>query len=363
MKTNLFYKNFIFGVLVILSTNIFGQHKLTKEIRENYFFSNAHTLVLENKYGDIQINGWEKNNIEIIVSIEVHGKSEEKAKERLARVHSKILMTEYEANIKSEILKEEISLFNRYFGDLGSLKSEKSNTRINYTIFLPKQAEVTLNNKYGDIIIADWNGMLKVKVEHGDVHLPDSITNSKLYIKYGKLKATTLFNTEITVTDARLSLGNSNNLILNSDGSEINIEEVEKLELYSNKDNIEIVNLRSVVGTVKYSTIILNNISKEVRLDLNLAELRMLNFKTEAPFINIVQKSSEIYLNISGTSFDFNAKLEEGVLRIPKTMQNIESQMLDKKIKLRHITASYGKLKVGKYVFTGQKGVIILKEL
>lgn len=363
MMANSFYKTIIYGVLVLLSYSVQGQNKLSKEIKETHPLANDGALYLENKYGDIYINGWDKDEIEIIVNIEANGKNTDKAKELLSLINSNIVVTNKQVIVKSEISKKKPGFFNKYLGKIDPFKNEKANTVINYTISLPKSVEMEIVNKYGDVIISDWNGKLKTNVEHGDLRILDSVTNSNLSIKYGKLRANTLFKTSILAKDASISINNSNNLKLDSNGSEITIDVIGSLELNSNKDTIEVDQLNTVFGTVKYSTIVFNNVSESVNLELNLAELRLLKFNTEHPKVTINQKSSEVYINISDTNFKFNANLEQGVLRIPKSMYGIDSEVIDEKNKIRRITASYKNEGRGTFSFRGLKGVIILKEL
>lgn len=360
---NLFYKTIIYSVLVLFSFSVQGQNKLTKEIKQIYPLTNDGALYLESKYGDIYINGWDKDKIEIVVNIEANGKNDEKAKELLSLINSNIVATNKQVIVKSEISQKKPSFFNKYLGKIDPFNSEKTNTVINYTISLPKSAEIEILNKYGDVIISDWNGKLKTSVEHGDIRILDSISNSDLSITYGKLRANILHRTNIFAKDASVSIDNSNYLKLDSDGSEIALDAINNLDLNSNKDNLEVRQINTVYGSIKYSTVVFNNISKNVNLDLNLAELRLLKFSTVHPKVAIDQKSSEVYINISETNFKFDAQLEEGVLRIPKSLSNINSEVIDEKEKIRHITASYKNEGNGTLVFKGIKGVIILKEL
>jgi len=360
---NLFYKTIIYGVLVLLSCSLQGQNKLSKEIKQTHTLTNEGALYLENKYGDIYINGWDKDKIEIVVNIEANGKNDEKAEELLGLINSNIVVTNKQVIVKSEISKKKPSFFNKYIEKIDPFNSEKANTVINYTISLPKSAEIEILNKYGDVIISDWNGKLKTSVEHGDIRILDSITNSNLSITYGKLRANTLYKTNIFAKDASISIDNSNHLKLDSNGSEITLDAIGNLDLNSNKDNLEVTQINTAFGTIKYSTVVFNNVSKNVNLDLNLAELRLLKFNTKYPKVNINQRSSEVYINISETNFKFDAQLEEGVLRIPKSLNNINSKVIDEKEKMRHITASYKNEGSGTLAFKGIKGVIILKEL
>lgn len=360
---NLSYKISFLGLLVLFSFSAFGQSIVSKTIEKSHYLSNEGALYLDNKYGDVLIYGWDKNTIKITVNIEAKRKTDEDAKALLKRIKSNITATKTQVIIESEILEKETSFFNKYIGIIDPFKNEGASTTIDYVIYLPKLADIEVNNKYGNIIVSDWGGQLKAKVEHGDLRITDSIANSKLRISYGKLRAYTLYKTNIQSKGASLHIRNSNRLKLVSEGSEISINNVESLELYSNNDNIEIEALGAVFGTVKYSKLEIEKLKNKINLELNLAELRVLEIQSQTPKINVEQKASEVYLNISDTNFDFSAQLEQGVLRVPKTMNNVNSELLDKKKKRRSVIANYGSGDKGIITITGLKGVVILKEL
>jgi len=359
----LFYKNILYGAIMLLSISAIGQSKASRETKKIFPLSDNGALYLNNKYGDIFINGWDKDSIKIVVDIEVKGKNLDKAKELLNRIKPNVVNTKNQVIVKSEISEKETSFFNKYFNKIDPFKSEKANTNINYTIHLPEHAEVEILNKYGDVVISGWNGKLIADVEHGDLRIIDSITHSKLSIKYGKLKANTLYKTTINAKDAQVSFNFSEVLKLESNGSEINIDAVNALDIDSNKDDLEINTVNNVFGKVKYSKTVFNSVKNKVNLNLHLAELRILKLDTKSPVVNVQQKSSEVYINISGASFNFGAELEQGVLRLPKTMHSITSKVLDEKNKIRQIRAIYGKKNQGIFDITGYKGIIIFKEL
>ncbi len=355
-----YYKSVLFLILALVTNLMFGQSELRKEIKKTFDLSNGGALYLENKYGDVHISGWEKDAIQIEVNIEAKGKNESKAKELLDRLNPSIIATNRQIIIKSEIVKKETSFINRYINKIDPFK--KANAIISYKIHLPKHAEIDVYNKYGDIFISNWKGKLKAEVEYGSINSKETLSNSKINIRHGDVNLETIINSTIKAKEALLSITFGKDLKINSNGSEINIGTMEGLDLTSNKDKIEINTVNGIFGSIEYSTVLFRNIENRINLDLNSAELKVLKLN-KIPTINISQTESEVYLNISETNFAFNAKLEQGVLRIPKTMKNIESDVLDKRRKLREISASYGGVRIGNIAFTGVKGVIILKEL
>ncbi len=356
----------MYTCFMLLFGNVIGQNKLSKELKETYPLSKNGALYINNKYGDVYVNGWDKDSIQIEVSIAVTGKKLDKVKDLLYRIAPNIIATNAQVIIKSEISEKKQSLFSlsRYINKIDLLNTDKANTSIDYIIYLPKSVEIEVFNKYGDVIISDWNGKLVAHTEHGDLMISDNtITNSKIALKYGKLRANTLYNTSINAKAASIAIEHSSQLKLESDGSDITIGVVDELELNSNKDNIEIDNLKNAFGDIKFSKVIFNTVSGKTNLNLNVAELRLKKLDNSMPIVNIQQKSSEVYINISKTNFNFSAELEQGVLRIPKTMNNISSKVIDKKNKIRQIRAVYGGDAKGIFDFTGYKGIIILKEL
>ncbi|TBN16716.1 hypothetical protein [Hyunsoonleella pacifica] len=359
----LHYKISFFLAIMLFSSVVFGQDKLSKDIKKTFSLTNNGSLYLENKYGNVFINGWDKDSIRFEISVEVKGKNLEKAKDLLKRINPDFITTTSQVVVKTVITEKNPSFFNKYIKKISPLNSEKANSDINYTIYLPKQAAVEVYNKYGDIIILDWNGKLIADVEHGDLRITDDLLESKLAIKYGKLRANTLNKTNITAKDATISFEKAETLKLDSDGATISLEDIGELDINSNKDDIEISTINNIHGTVKYSQVTLTNIISKVNLSLNLAELRLKQFSTNAPIVNLHQKSSEVYVNISKTNFNFSAELEQGVLRIPKTMKDINSKVLDEKNKIRQIRATYGDGNQGIFDLTGYKGIIIFKEL
>ncbi|WP_298417930.1 hypothetical protein [uncultured Kordia sp.] len=338
-----------------------GQHKLNKEIRETYAFTDENKLYLENSYGNIFLTGWDKNTIEIVVNIEAEGKNEDKAKKLLDRVKTDIIDNNNEVKIISKIEKNEGGFLGRYISKIDPFKNEK--TFINYTIYLPKKSMVEVYNKYGDITISDWSGKLKTIVEHGDLRISNELKNAEITLKHAKLDVVELYESYIISKDATLEIHNGIDLKIDSDGSEMILNNIQNLELNANKDKIDIVKLNNISGDIKYSKTVFKTVGGKVKLNLYYGELRILKHIQNEPDFNINQQEAEVYINISETNFTFNAKLEQGVLRIPKTMENIESEIIDRKEKIRRISASYGAKQTGTITCTGYKGVIILKEL
>ncbi len=356
-------KAFLIFLSVATGQLLFSQEKVSKKVQKTFSMSNAGELHLENKYGDIYLNGWSKNSVEITVDIEVTHKNIDVAESNLDRISPKIKVANDFVSIVSEIAEKNSSLFAKYFSKVNPLDFDKSNVQINYTVYMPENAEFEVTNKFGDVIITDWSGKLKGDIQHGDIFINQNLSIADLSVKYGKLKGRNINYGNFRCKSASLYLGDLNDLRINSNGSTITAENVKSLEMYSSKDVVSIEEVGVIEGDIKFSNVAIKKLDKHVDLTMKIADFKVSKISTPDISILIDQVSSDINLNVEGTSFNFDAVLEEGLLRLPKTFKNVKSTMIDKGKRIRKIEASYGQNLKGRISILGKKGLIQLKEV
>ena len=358
------YRKLLLGFAVVLLTNVVAaQEKVSKKISETYAMSNAGEMHLNNKYGDITINGWSKNSVSIQVDITVTHKKRDNAKSLLDRIGTNIKAMGDYITVDSEISEKSDGFFAKYFNKANPFDFDRSNVQINYTIYLPLNSELNITNKFGDVVIEDWTGKLKLEVQHGDIWINKNLNNADVDLRYGKLKAKDINYGNIRLKNGSVALSKSKDLRLTSSGSYISMDEVSALEIYSSKDEIDIERVSTVTGSLEFTNMQLENLEDEIDLVMKIADFKVSNINSADAKINIHQESSEIVLNIHDFSFQFEATLEEGLLRLPKSFQDVETKMLETGKRMREIKASYGKDKAGTISFTGEKGVILLKDI
>ncbi|UNY99030.1 hypothetical protein MQE36_01455 [Zhouia spongiae] len=362
MNMNIFYKRSILLFVLLISFSVFSQEILTKRIEKNYEMTNAGELHLNNKYGNVSITGWKKNSIEIVVEVKVTSKKAEDAKSLLNRIKPDFRTATNYVNVTSEVAEKNENLFSRYFNKVNPFEFDKTNIEINYTVYLPENAEIEITNKFGDVMVEDWTGKLKAEIEHGDLWINSSIVIADVEMKFGKLRAKTMTYGTIHMKNGSIKIEGSQDLMLRTSGTDIQIDKVNNLKLYSSKDEVVIDYLGNINGTVDFSDMQVNEMDNDVYLEMKVTNLRILKMNRSDATVNINQESSDISIYISGLSFKFDAVLEEGLLRLPKTFTDVKSELVDKGNRIRNIYASYGNDLQGAFSFTGKKGVITLKE-
>ena len=261
-----------------------------------------------------------------------------------------------------EIIDKSSGWFGNLFDKANPFDFDRSNIQIDYTVYMPKKAELKVTNTFGDVIIEGWIGKLKAVVAHGDFWISQNLNKADITMRYGKLKAKNISYGTLDLKNGELDMEDSESLRINSSGTDMSLNAIKALELYSNKDDITIEEVGTLYGTLKFTTLELNHLTKDMDMTMKIADFRVSRIIGPESDIAIEQESSDINLNISDFSHQFKATLEEGLVRLPKSYKNIDTKMLDKGKKIRRITASYGKSQQGKITIIGTKGVVLLKE-
>jgi len=351
------------ALALTLGQGVIAQETVSKKIEKTYKMTNTGELHLQNKYGNINLFGWDKEETSVVISIIVNHRKKENAQDLLKRISPVIREGDNYVSVTYEITDKSSSFFGNLFEKANPFDYDRSNIQIDYTIYVPIKAELTIANTFGDVIIEDWVGKLRADVEHGDLWINENLNRADIDMRYGKLRAKSINYGTISLKNGAFDMENAKSLKVTSSGTDIQIEKVTSFEFFSNKDEVTIDEVGTLYGTLKFSTIEVNRLTKDVDLTLKVTDFRISKISDPMADITIDQESSEISLNISDFSHRFEATLEEGLVRLPKSFENVDSKLLDIGKKLREIHATYGNEKQGKISITGRKGVVLLKEL
>ena len=362
MNTDTHYNSFLWMALMLLTMVGTAQERVSKIIEKSFPLKENGELQLENKYGTITLTGWDQQNVKVVMNAKVNHRKREDAQELLDRIHPEIKSNSSFISVVSVIANRNSGWFADFFNKANPIDTDRSRVQIDYEVFLPKKAKLDITNRFGDILIEDWSGSLNVVLEHGDLWLNESLNKADIQLAFGKIRAKNLDYTTIILDNGELTMDEAKNLRLTTEGSEIKIGKVNALELNSNKDDIAINEVGSVFGSLKFSTFKLQRLMDDAGLDLKIADFVIYSIGQADAQIIIEQESSDITLNVGEFSHLFDATLEQGVVRLPKSFENVRSDMLDNGKKLRKIEATYGDSKTGHISISGSKGIVTIND-
>jgi hypothetical protein len=231
--------------------------EVTKEFHKEYKAGPGTTLDINNKYGDVVIQSWDKEQVVIDVKITVELPNQEKAQKLLSYIDVKF--SEGENLISAKTVIDENFSFTGWGGD-----SKKFS--IDYNIKMPAATALTLTNKYGNSDIDELNGLVNLDIKYGN------LTAGKL--TRGNIKPLSTLN--LAYGKGTIDEAGWLDLMIRYVGS-LEIEKSQALLLDSKYSKLSIGETSSIVGESKYDNIKINKINNLVLdngyCDVNIGEL------------------------------------------------------------------------------------------
>lgn len=153
----------LFISLILLSSNfILSAKELTKNLHKEFDVNENTVLVLQNKYGKIDIRNGQEQKVIIDVEIIVEHPSQETAQKILGYL-------DVEFSSSGNEIKAITYINDRINKIRGSNWGNNKKFRINYTVTMPKDLDIKLSNKYGDTFIDELTGYTEIDIKYGNL--------------------------------------------------------------------------------------------------------------------------------------------------------------------------------------------------
>jgi hypothetical protein len=315
----------LFITLCFISFTLSAQ-EVKKEFHKEFTAGANTTLEISNRYGDVVIQSWDKDQVVIDVLVTVELPNKEKAEKLLSYID--VQFSDNGNNISAKTVIDDKFNFSGWGG-------ESKRFSIDYTIKMPAVTALTLSNKYGNTDLDELNGLVSLDIKYGN------LTAGKLTRGNGKpLNRLNLSYGKASITDAGWL-----DLYARYAGN-INIERCQALLLDSKYSKLNMGDISSIVGESKYDNLKIDNINNLV-LDNGYTETN----------IGILTKK----LNYSGSYGSFSIdEVKEGFEEI-----DIETHYMGVRLGINESASynlearvSYGGLKFNEDNFRNQKRII-----
>ena len=276
-------------------------HLKEKNIKKTYYVNPNATLSIENSYGTISVTTWNEDKIELDISIKVSGDNENWVNQRIETIAVDIVA------LKGMISAKTILGNSNY-----KAHGKNNNFEINYTLKIPKNGSVKLNNKYGNISTSDLYAEADIKCKYGKVILGRLSGNSTLEMEYcSNSSIASLKNGMVTAKYSNLKIGETTKLDLISDYTDIEIEQSDAIKYNSKYGKIRIQNVKTLDASGNYLTIKIGEVFDYLKLNTKYSSLAIQSINAKANSVTIVAGYTGINIGYhTNFAFDFNVLLK-----------------------------------------------------
>ena len=260
--------------------------KLEKKVHNQYTVQANDQLAIDNCYGHVHINTWDKNQMTIDIVVTIEAGSTAEAQDMLDNI---TFNTESNENGRHRV----------YCKTVLTKPSHNKHTQmtIDYTINTPRINPMDISNKYGDVYLADFSGMLEMNVQYGSLSTQVlSGTGKHITVAYGNATINTLETGICDISYSNLSIDQGDNLVVNNKYGQTNIEHVNNLKIEQRYGNMHIGSVKNITGDADYANVDIGTLDKSA--DMFLKYCGRANFSSVSKYVDLLK------LDVAYTALD-----------------------------------------------------------
>jgi hypothetical protein len=311
-KSNYKTGTLLFIFLFLISLTLAAQ-EVTKEFHKEYSAGASTTLEISNRYGDVVIQSWEKDQVVIDVKITVELPNKEKAEKLLSYID--VQFSEGENLISAKTVIDDKFNFSGWSGDSRRFS-------IDYNIKMPTKTALTLANKYGNTEFNELHGLLNLDVKYGNITAGKMTRGnikplSRLNLAYGKGSIDEAGWLDLTVRYVgSFNITKSQALLVDSRYSKLSLGETSSIVCESKYDNIRIETINNLVLENGYTETNIGTLTKKLSYNGSYGSFSVERVESGFESINLETHYMGVRLGIDeSASYKLDAKVTYGGLK------------------------------------------------
>ncbi len=371
MKKAKKYQKYVFSLLLLcLSVIAFAQStRMEKQFDKSFKASEGGRLDIYNKYGEVIVRVWNEDSVRVMVNIVASGKSAETVQKNMERIDvsfrsvGDLITVSTVVSKGSGMFKELLSEVDDYSKSiLGS-----NGLSVNYEIWLPSDFNLNIENKFGNIYMADLDSRISIDLAHGD--LKANKLNGQVSIKhsFGKNNIDYINNGTLIFRGAQSKIRDAHMLNIESSSSEIELDKIDYVQLNSRNDKIYIAEVEEIVGDGTFSDLSADVLISSANLNFNYGDIYFTRIQRDFKSISLIGKSADINIILDQASYILaNISANEDKMIVPNSMFALR-KAIDEETTLINLSGfvgntqkSYGELNIKS---EGGELIIAIKEL
>jgi len=183
----------------------------TKSYSKSYPADKNDVLKIENKFGKVSVNTWNKNEFKVEVQVKTYANEESDAQKFLDNIN-------IEDHKEGDVVSFKTIINNTTGNNSWGLWKSEGKTRIrkmeiNYTVYMPAKNSVDISNSFGSTELPDLDGKVILHSSYGSL-VAKTLTNSsnEINVKYGSANIQELRGSDLDVAYGSLILGTGEKL-------------------------------------------------------------------------------------------------------------------------------------------------------
>jgi hypothetical protein len=300
----------LIGVFLLSVSVILAQTDFKKEYAKQFKINESTALKLVNKYGDMNIENWAENTVDIKVIVKVKTSSKSKADNTFGKIS---ISFNEDANLVSAITNINESINNTEFS-------------VDYFVKMPANISIDISNHYGNLFLNEINGFANINVKYGNFTInkmgrqQEKPTN---YINVEYSSGICNINEcgwlKLESGYSKIAIGTSTALIIGSRYSSLKIKSSKSIVTESKYDHpFKVGYVKNFVCTGAYSNFEITKLYNMLEADVKYSEVEVTEVGKDFELIKLKLRYGKASIKLPvEPGYDLKAESEYGTINYP----------------------------------------------
>jgi hypothetical protein len=313
------------------------KHEKSKKIKKTFTVNSDALVSINNRYGNLNITTWDKNTVEIEVTITVKGDDLDDVERKLETIN-----VEFNAT-RSQV--DATTIFGKSKSNWSWWKGGKNiNYKVNYIVKMPESNAADLDNDYGNIYLDKLSGEADINCDYGKIDIGElNASNNSINLDYCSRSTIGFIKTgDVNVDYSKITIEDAEEIRVNADYSTVKVNKIESINFNADYGSITLDDVVNVSGNSDYTSMRLGTVRKRLKIDTDYGSLRINTLKKGFESVDITGQYAGIRIGIDTDAvFDFEIDLQYAGFK--KDIDNIEVFKSVSKSTKKYYEGKFGK--------------------
>ncbi len=321
MKTSIYKIALFCLIFLLINDDGFAKAKQIekrKEIKREFSTTASTQIKVDNRFGKVHVNTANTKTVSLEIEIIVSRKKEQDAQALLDKISIDIVEN-----------GDLLSFTTKLPSNVNSGRNE--NFEINYTLTVPMNNPLSVNNQFGPLYLANFDGPFDLKVGYGSIKVGNLSNDGNLKLDFGGGSLEGMAAGKLTVNYSNLEVGTLGDITVSSEFSDLSIDSGGKLQMTGKYGKLNMGTLDALHGKTSFASVSI----EELRGSMDIASDYCSSFdidKISKDFTDIKFSASFGNANLhfeKGSQADVNARFKFGNLRYDKSVFDWDKEIED----------------------------------
>lgn len=264
-----------------------------KIVEQEFTINKDGILKIDNKYGNIDIENWDKNKVSFHITITADTWSESKAKKIFRDVEITFPSTG-PTKVHARTL----------------LNKVKGRFNIHYKVMAPKDIRIDISNKYGALNIDEVTGDTKIFVKYGSLKANSlGMSSNKpvdVEIKYSSMNVENLNNLKLMMGYGNCTIDNMKDAKIESKYSKFNFGKAQDINVESKYDNYRVNTVRKFNIDSKYTNYKIQKLIGNLDFNSKYGDIDVKSIGNYITSMKIDNEYGNIYINMEEKPYNLS---------------------------------------------------------